>query len=187
MSGEITKHENMFIEHTISLFSKEISLLFPVFRLCIISHYGCQNGNLLHDSKWSVVSVRHIIVNNALVSVPMFSQMCFSSSFFTFNICISDDLCDMCPMKLSTYILVTAVNSVHRFIHIQRDWTLTLQVSEHLIHFVVFTSVTRYNYADIIMNYIRFMSMKYGLVIKGVVDSFYSRLDYVYGVQSNLC
>ncbi len=92
-----------------------------------------------------------------------------------------------CPMKLCTYILVTAVNSVHRFIHIQRDWTLTLQVSEHLIHFVVFTSVTRYNSADIIMNYIRFMSMKYGLVIKGVVDSFYSRLDYVYGVQSNLC
>ncbi len=92
-----------------------------------------------------------------------------------------------CPMKLSTYILVTAVNSVHRFIHIQRDWTLTLQVSEHLIHFVVFTSVTRYNFADIIMYYIRFMSMKYGLVIKGVVDSFYSRLDCVYGVQSNLC
>ncbi len=137
--------------------------------------------------KCCMCSTHHCQHGNALVSVPMFSQMCFSSSFFTFNICISDDLCDMCPMKLSTYILVTAVNSVQRFIHIQRDWTLTLQVSEHLINFIVFTSVTRYHFADIIMYYIRFMSMKYGLVIKGVVDSFFSRLDCVYGVQSNLC
>ncbi len=79
MSGEITKHENMFIEHTISLFSKEISLLFPVFRLCIISHYGCQNGNLLHDSKWSVVSVRHIIVNMKML---WFLFQCFLKCVF---------------------------------------------------------------------------------------------------------
>ncbi len=45
------KHENMYIEHTVLFFSKDISLLFPVFILCIISHYVCQNGHLLHDSK----------------------------------------------------------------------------------------------------------------------------------------
>ncbi len=72
-------HENMFTEHTISLFSKEISLLLPVFILCIISHYGCQNGHLLHDSKWSVVSVRHIIVNMEML---LFLFQCFLKSVF---------------------------------------------------------------------------------------------------------
>lgn len=69
----------MFIEHTISLFSKEISLLFPVFILCIISHYDCQNGNLLHDGKLSVVSVRHIIVNMKML---LFLFQCFLKCVF---------------------------------------------------------------------------------------------------------